>query len=96
MIQKVYKYIAYCDLNSSGETDPFALRNIEDHLGNTEVVIKGNTIDELMDKIEAYYFHYQAWCDLEDEGEMEAQHLDETICIGDLQFITYTGGKTNE
>jgi len=79
MTQKDSKYIAVC----------FLTEERKDHADRTEVIFTGNTIDEVMDWIEWWYGDYVEFYDLDVDTIREAHHIDNTICIGDFQFLIY-------
>jgi len=79
MTQKDSKYIAVC----------FLTEDRKDHKGNTDIIWAGNTIDEVMDWIEWWYGDYVEFYDLDVDTIREAHHIDNTICIGDFQFLIY-------
>jgi len=79
MTQKDSKYIAVCYL-SEGTFD---------HNNDSEVIWAGDTIYEMMGYIELWFDDYADYYALEFDTVIEAHHIDNTICIGDFQFLIY-------
>ena len=79
MTQKDSKYIALL----------FLTENTKDQQDKTEVILSGNTIDEVMNWVEWWFGDYVEFYDLDVDTIREAHHIDNTICIGDFQFLIY-------
>ena len=79
MTQKDSKYIAVC----------FLSEGIFDHHGNSEIIWAGDTIGEVMDYIELWFGDYADYYGMEFDTIIEPHHIDNTICINDLQFLIY-------